>query len=194
MKILKHSTDYQHHQHHQQSQIQYLNMTLTTLLITALFFPLPFHSHPIFLSTTDTPLHVREVTDPFHTAVCRGIKLSWAMQPPAPFASQFLSPIESIFDGDMRDALHHWGYTEIPVQGYLCDFDTTHHLDTAIFNLGIDPGSERRVGRISAGTLNIRIGTTRRRLRSRVTGLTAGGIGSIHLLGSACWRVQVNGL
>lgn len=146
MKILKHSTDYQHHQHHLQSQIQYLNMTLTTLLITALFFPLPFHSHPIFLSTTDTPLHVREVTDPFHTAVCRGIKLSWAMQPPAPFASQFLSPIESIFDGDMRDALHHWGYTEIPVQGYLCDFDTTHHLDTAIFNLGIDPGSERRGG------------------------------------------------
>jgi hypothetical protein len=68
------------------------------------------------------------------------------MQLPEYEASQFITPVISDFDGDLRDDLHHWSYTEVPVQGYLCDFDTTHHLAAAFQDLGIDPRSERRGG------------------------------------------------
>ncbi|KAJ4376870.1 hypothetical protein N0V86_006306 [Didymella sp. IMI 355093] len=57
-----------------------------------------------------------------------------------------LTPISGPFDGDLRDALHHWGYTEIPVQGHLCDFDLTHHLSVAFRALDVDPRSAKRGG------------------------------------------------
>lgn len=122
-------------------------MLLSLLLTTASLLLCITHSLPIYPNTTNTShLQHREAYDYFHTAICRGIRLSWAMQLPADSASQFLTPIDSPFDGDLRDALHHWGYTETPVQGYLCDFDTTHHLETAFRALGVDPRSERRGG------------------------------------------------
>lgn len=99
--------------------------------------------------TNASHLHLRKTLtsiNDFHTAVCRGIKLSWAMQLPSALASQFLIPINSPFDGDLRDDLHHWGYTEVSVQGYLCDFDTTHHLEVAFHELGVNPRSEKRGG------------------------------------------------
>jgi hypothetical protein len=108
------------------------------------------HALPTHLNTTHpSPLHPRDLpanANAFHTAVCRGLRLSWAMQLPAQPASQFLTPISSPFDGDLRDALHHWGYTEVPVQGYLCDFDLTHHLGAAFRALDIDPRSTKRGG------------------------------------------------
>ena len=126
-------------------------MKLVLLLTTASFVQRARSSPVPCLNTTNiTSLHARDVVDPiidpFYTAVCRGTRLSWAMQLSSHEASQFLTPINSEFDGDLRDDLYHWGYTEVPVQGYLCDFDTTHHLETAFQDLGVDPRSERRGG------------------------------------------------
>lgn len=108
------------------------------------------HSLPTFLNSTNPSiLYSRKIPvniDPFYAAVCRGLRLSWAMQLPSEPASQFLTPIDSPYDGDLRDDLHHWGYTEIPVQGHLCDFDITHHLEVAFRELGVDPRSEKRGG------------------------------------------------
>lgn len=119
-------------------------LTATSLLLCI------SHALPTYINTTHvSPLDPRTVPaniDAFHTAVCRGIRLSWAMQLPAQAASQFLTPISSPFDGPLRDDLHHWGYTELPVQGYLCDFDLTHRLEVAFRELGVDPRSEKREG------------------------------------------------
>ncbi|KAF3051891.1 hypothetical protein E8E11_011242 [Didymella keratinophila] len=119
-------------------------LTAVSLLLRA------SHTLPTNLNTTNTSsLYHRDIsanTDAFHTAVCRGMNLSWAMQLPAQDASQFFTPISSPFDGVLRDDLHHWGYTELPVQGYLCDFDLTHHLSVAFRELGVDPRSEMRNG------------------------------------------------
>jgi hypothetical protein len=122
-----------------------LALTHTTCLISAL----PHPTNLTHISPPNTSLAPRDVPilpTLLHTTICRGLKLSWAMQLPAPSASHFLTPITSPFDGTLRDDLHHWGYTEIPVRGFLCDFDTTHHLTTAFGALGINPRSEARGG------------------------------------------------
>lgn len=109
------------------------------------------HSLPHPLNTT-TPLAPREAPPPdpppFLTPfICRGLRLSWAMQLPAPLASSFLTPIHSPFaTSSFRDLLFHWGYSEVPVVGHLCDFEGTHGLGTAFRALGVDPRSEREGG------------------------------------------------
>lgn len=123
-------------------------LLLTSLsLLSSTAFPLRANLSTNLDTTKFTPLS-RRWTEPYGIAVCRGIRLSWAMQLPANLASQFLTPITSQFeDGNFNDALHSWGYSEgDALFERLCDFDTTHGLTTAFRALNIDPRSTERGG------------------------------------------------
>lgn len=126
---------------------QLLNMIVVHALIALFFFFSSAHSLRTYPNNTVfAPLFPRDSTL-FKSAVCRGLRLSKAMQLPASSAAQFLNPIDSPIDGNMfRDYLFHWGYSETDEESNLCDFDEHHHLETAFTALGWDPRSKTRGG------------------------------------------------
>lgn len=77
-------------------------------------------------------------------AWCKGSKLSLGMIKPEAQAVNFVTPVRSPWDGDLRDSFAKWGYCEIPNQrNDLCDFGPEqHNIARAFRDLGIETGSK----------------------------------------------------
>ncbi|CAG5159500.1 uncharacterized protein ALTATR162_LOCUS5613 [Alternaria atra] len=93
--------------------------------------------------------------DAWWYSVCRGSRLSQAMVWSPPYATDYLDPIDSPWDGVMHQEFAQWGYMESE-RSQLCDFGTFWGLGRAFGSLGIDPRSNfnhgpNRCFRISHG-------------------------------------------
>jgi hypothetical protein len=81
-------------------------------------------------------------------AWCKGSKLSLGMMKPEPLAANFITPVRSPWDGDLRAAFAKWGFREMPGhRDDLCDFGPEQHdIARAFKDLGIETSSAREGG------------------------------------------------
>jgi hypothetical protein len=78
-------------------------------------------------------------------AVCRGSRFDQATRWSSPYTDNYVQPVNSPFDGDMREDLTKWGYTQSE-NSQFCDFDTFWGLGKAFSGLGMDARSNNRYG------------------------------------------------
>jgi hypothetical protein len=95
---------------------------------------------PMPLFPPPPPPPVFDNDEDWEKAVCRGTNLLKAMVLDEAETSQFLQwpYTESPWDGDLREALGKWGYSQEEYADKACDFEEKYHFGTALQALGID--------------------------------------------------------